>query len=201
MKKISLIILICLLIPACTPKENYEKYNYVILRINMPLNFDDLDNLFEIPLQEILEKDYIGEITGDALPLNKEKIPCATDIEFEIRETKMNDFINLIKTYELPEDSYLYYNEKKEDLKGTLEGLELKIDNLSNETVNNLYNEITALNKYKYISSYKNNEIIERIYIFTNEINELTSEINNLIKNKQLENNITVLKMDNYCQE
>lgn len=204
-KKILLIVLIGISITSCSPKENYEDYedyNFVILRINMPLNINDLENLFEIPLQEILEKDYIGEITGDNYHLNSEKFPCATDIEFEIRETKMEDFKNLIKKYKLPKNSYLTYNKKEKDLKGVLDGIELKINNLESEKIETIYKEIqvTLKEEYTYISNYNNNEnLIEKIYIYTENINNLITKIEQYIKNNSLENNIKINELNNYC--
>lgn len=205
-KKLMLItiILITLTLASCTKENTYEEYNFVILRINKPFNLDDLDNIFEIPLQEKLEQDYIGEITGDGYPLDEEGIPYATDIEFEIRETKMVEFINLIRTYKLPICSTIKYNNKLIDLNGTLEGLELKIKTNKKEKTNEIYEKIktTFINDYTYTSNYNyNEEKIERIYLYTENIEELLPKIENFIKINFLENNITINKMHNNCEK
>lgn len=201
-KTLKFIILISIAITtlACTKQENYEKYNYIVLTINMPLTYEDLDTFYENSLKEILEKEYIGEVTGDKIYLNKDQIPCKMDIEFEIRETKIKDFKKLIKNYILPKYSYISYNKTEEDLNGTLEGLEIKITNMNN--TNEIYEELKEEinNKNTYITSHKKEEKVEIIYIYTSELETINNKLNKFLKIKEIENNVTINKITNYCE-
>ena len=66
-----------------TNPTEQEDFVSVVLKINMPLNFDDLDELFEIPITKILQRENIGSIIGDGSPID-EYGPYMTDIEFDI---------------------------------------------------------------------------------------------------------------------
>jgi len=42
-------------------ENKYDNYLYIVLKINMPLNFDDLDNIFEFPMTDYLEEKEIDQ--------------------------------------------------------------------------------------------------------------------------------------------
>ena len=76
-----------------------EKYKYVNLRINMQLNLNDLEEYFENPIQNDMDKNGIGEIIGDGMPLDDDGFPYAVDIEFEVEKNKLDEFKDILKNY------------------------------------------------------------------------------------------------------
>ena len=87
--------------------DEVKTYTYVNLRINMPLNLVDLEKYFEEPIQSDMDKNGIGEITGDGMPLDDNGIPYAADIEIEVEKSEIDELKNILNSYKLPSGSYL----------------------------------------------------------------------------------------------
>ena len=108
-----------------------EKYKYVNLRINMPLNLNDLEEYFENPIQNDMDKNGIGEIIGDGMPLDDDGFPYAVDIEFEVEKNKLEEFKDILKIYKFPSGTYLEDEEEIIEEYGELHLAELRVEQLS----------------------------------------------------------------------
>jgi len=180
-------------------KENkYDNYLYIVLKINMPLNFDDLDNIFEFPMTDYLEEKEIGEIIGDGSPLDTYG-PYATDIEFEIKENKLEDFKKMLQTYTFPIGSYLEIEGKKDENTkefGELYGTRLVCNNLLEEEIEKIYtnlsNEIKENYIYKTIYQRKNDTII---YYYGKNRKQLNEKINKYINENIYIKKIKIMNM------
>lgn len=142
--------------------NNNEQCN-IILHLNMRLMPVDRGALFEDPIDDILHKYDIGEVTGGGTSLSKERIPISCDIDFSIKRDKIDNFISFLKNANtIARGSYIKYNGEKKEI-GILEGLSLILDGtgLSEDVykendVNDVISEINALLKEKgqYYSYY-----------------------------------------------
>lgn len=113
--------------------DEVKTYTYVNLRINMPLNLTDLENYFKEPIQNDMNKNHIGEITGDRMPLDDNGISYAADIEIEVEKSDIDELKNILNLYKLPSGSYLEIDGEVVEEYGDLNVVELQVDNLSKE--------------------------------------------------------------------
>ena len=96
---------------------------YVTLHLNMRLMPLDRGALFEDPIDEVLHKYDIGEVTGGGTLSSEERMPISCDVEFSIKRDKIVNFISFMKGVNtIAKGSYIEYDGKKEEV-GTLEGL------------------------------------------------------------------------------
>ena len=173
--------------------------SHVTLHLNMRLMPIDRGALFEDPIDEVLHKHNIGEVTGGGTLSSKEGMPLSCDIEFSINRDKLTNFISFLKAVNtIAKGSYLEYDGKKEEI-GTLEGLNLILDATSlNEDVykendvNNVIAEIDNLIKGKgQYHSYYIGEKNTNLYFYGDSFNEMKEIIANYIKTSPLcENSI-----------
>ncbi len=167
---------------------------YVTLHLNMRLMPIDRGALFEDPIDEVLHKYNIGEVTGGGTLSSKEKMPIYCDIEFSIKRSKIADFIAFLKDVNtMAKGSYIEYDGKKEEV-GTLEGLNLILDGTElNEDVykendvNKVIAEIDNLLEGKgQYHSYYTNEKNTNLYFYGNSFNEMKEVIVHYIKTSAL---------------
>lgn len=171
----------------------------VTLHLNMRLMPVDRGSLFEDPIDEMLHKYDIGEVTGGGTLLSKEKMPISCDIEFSIKRDKIVDFISFLKAVNtISKGSYIEYDGKKEEI-GSLEGLNLILDGtgLKEEVykendINNVIAEIDNLIKEKgQYHSYYTGEKNTNLYFYGNSFDEMKDIIVNYTKTSPLcENSI-----------
>ncbi|MDE6285011.1 MAG: hypothetical protein K2M17_04625 [Bacilli bacterium] len=102
---------------------------FVLLHLNMALMPNDRGDLFEDPLNEILQKEKVGEVTGGGTLLNFKGMPTACDIEFSIYREKLEKFMSFLHRISeiMGKGSYIEFEDKKEEI-GVLEGLALILD-------------------------------------------------------------------------
>lgn len=203
-KKIVFILLLvcCLFVGGCSVKKDGsasldDGSKHVTLKINMPLNFDDLDSYFELPLLEVLESDNIGSIDGDGTPIG-DYGPYLTDIEFNINKDKFDEFRKLIDKYEYPMGSYLEIDgEEALELTNSdkITGVRLEFDNLDSDDVDMIYSELSNLNvtyKYKTLIDYLGNSFA---YYYSENISDLEKEFNKYISDKNYNDKIKIISM------
>ncbi len=155
MKKIyfycALIFLFTALLVGCSAKqeknlndlENSQTID-VTLKINMPLNFEDLEEIYEYPMAEYMEENKIGEITGDGSPVG-EFGPYATDIEFTINEDKLSAFKAMLETYTFPQGSYLIIDQEKDEKLGdfgSLVGIRIIFNEIEMNQMGEIYSKL-----------------------------------------------------------
>ena len=156
MKKIyfycALIFLFTALLVGCSAKqeknlsdlENDQTID-VTLKINMPLNFEDLEEIYEYPMAEYMEENKIGEITGDGNPID-EFGPYATDIEFTIKKEKLSMFKTMLEDYIFPKGSYLFIGQEKDEELGefgSLSGIRIIFNEIEINQMEEIYTELT----------------------------------------------------------
>lgn len=171
--------------------DELKTYTYVNLRINMPLNLTDLENYFEEPIQNNMNKNDIGEITGDGMPLDDNGIPYAADIEIEVEKSDIDELKNILNLYKLPSGSYLEIDGEVLEEYGDLNVVELQVDNLSKERAEKVYNDLKEKmkDKYVYTSVYNYNYgNIERIYFCGENMEEMQGIIDQYIEENNIEN-------------
>ncbi len=166
----------------------------IILHLNMRLMPIDRGALFEDPIDEVLHKYNIGEITGGGTLTSKERMPISCDIEFNIKKDKIDNFISFLKGVNtMAKGSYLEYDGKKEEI-GNLEGLNLILDgtgldeNVYKENdINNVIAEIDNLIKGKgQYHSYYIGEKNTNLYFYGNSFAEMKEIIVNYTKKSPL---------------
>lgn len=168
-----------------------EEYIFYTLMFNMPLSFDDLD-ILEEQLTNDLEKGDVGEIIGDGLPLG-EYGPTSTDIEIDVKKSKVDEFKKILENYKFPKKSNLNIAGTIEIEFGELEGIRI-VTSTSTNTENlytNISEELENLYDYKTKIEYSNQTMM---YFYGNSNEELEKRINNYINRNKLEN-ISVHKM------
>lgn len=203
---IIIVVLFCLISINVIINKVNEKNNYIYatLKINMPLNFEDLDELFEFPMMEYMDKYEIGEITGDGSPMD-EFGPYATDIEFDIKEDKLEEFKKMIEDYRFPKGSYIEIDAKKDEQVGDfgdLLGVRLIFNNIDKNKIENIYselnNELKGIYEYKTIYRYQN---ITTVYYYGKNLEEIKGKLNKYIDDNSYSNNITVVEMPTMIKE
>ena len=196
MKKILLCLLCLFSLVGCDNKNtqknteedlDFSNYSFVNLRINMPLNYDDLDEYFEVSMIDEVYDNEIGEFTGDGTPLG-EYGPMATDINFAIQKDKLSDFKKVIEKYQLPKGSYLEVDEKIDSEYGTLLGVRVVFKDMKTSEIDKFYGDAKSFLNGKYVySTLINNgqDYVAYFYGKSRDIikNELTSQISELKKN------------------
>ena len=184
-------------------EKNENDRCYVTLHLNMRLMPIDRGSLFEDPIDEVLHKHNIGEVTGGGTLSSKEGMPLSCDIEFSINRDKLTNFISFLKAVNtIAKGSYLEYDGKKEEI-GTLEGLNLILDATSlNEDVykendvNNVIAEIDNLIKGKgEYHSYYIGEKNTNLYFYGESFNEMKEVIANYAKTSPLCENSKIEKI------
>lgn len=171
--------------------DEVKTYTYVNLRINMPLNLTDLENYFEEPIQNDMDKNGIGEITGDGMPLDDNGIPYAADIEIEVEKSDIDELKNILNSYKLPSGSYLEVDGEVVEEYGDLNVVELQVDNLSKERAEKVYSDLKEKmkDKYVYTSVYNYNYgKIEKIYFCGENMEEMQGIIDQYIEENNIEN-------------
>ena len=167
---------------------------YVTLHLNMRLMPIDRGALFEDPIDEVLHKYNIGEVTGGGTLSSKERMPISCDIEFSIKRSKISDFISFLKGVNtIAKGSYIEYDGKKEEV-GTLEGLNLILDGTGlnddvykENDVNKVVAEIDNLIKGKgQYHSYYTNEKNTNLYFYGNSFDEMKEVIVHYTKTSAL---------------
>lgn len=208
-KYMFLLITFMLLLVGCNQNDNDKKeikkerdYNaYATLKINMPLSFDDLDNYFEISLDEKLIDNNIGEVTGDGTPID-DNGPYATDIEIDFDYGKIDQLKKIISKYRFPKGSYLEINGKKQEELGDLLGVKIVFNNLSYDDANNIYNSLKETIKDKYIyTTFINTNNKYLAYFYSDDINILKSELTNYIVSKKIDDKLIMSDMLEYIKE
>ena len=89
------------------------------ITLNMRLMPVDRGTFFEDPIDDILHKYDIGEVTGGGTSLSKGRMPISCDINFRIRRDKIDNFISFLKNADtIAKGSYIYieYNSEKRKL-------------------------------------------------------------------------------------
>jgi len=130
-----IILLVIFVITGCSTKKSENQY--VTLKINMPLNFDDLDNIFETSMSSYLEEKEIGEIIGDGSPVDDYKSELFGDLVgirlvFNNLSTEKIESIYL-ELSELFVDSYIYKTIYQVNDKTTVYYYGENIENLKNK--------------------------------------------------------------------
>ena len=208
-KYMFLLITFMLLLVGCNQNDNDKKeikkerdYNaYATLKINMPLSFDDLDNYFEISLDEKLIDNNIGEVTGDGTPID-DNGPYATDIEIDFDYGKIDQLKKIISEYRFPKGSYLEINGNKQEELGDLLGVKIVFNNLSYDDANNIYNSLKETIKDKYIyTTFINTNNKYLAYFYSDDINILKSELTNYIVSKKIDDKLIMSDMLEYIKE
>lgn len=176
-----------------------EEMCSVVLHLNMRLMPVDRGYLFEDPIDEVLHKHNIGEITGGGTLLAEGKMPASCDIEFNIKKSHLDNFISFLKNVNtMAKGSYIEYDGKKENV-GNLEGLSLILDgagldeNVYKENdINDVIAEIDNLIKEKgQYHSYYIGEENTNLYFYGNSFDEMKEIIADYIKTSPLcENSI-----------
>lgn len=171
--------------------DEVKTYTYVNLRINMPLNLVDLEKYFEEPIQSDMDKNGIGEITGDGMPLDDNGIPYAADIEIEVEKSEIDVLKNILNSYKLPSGSYLEIDGEVVEEYGDLNVVELQVDNLSKERAEKVFNDLKEKmkDKYVYTSVYNYNfGKIDKIYFCGENMEEMQGIIDQYIEENNIEN-------------
>lgn len=148
----TLIFLFTALLVGCSSKqeknisdlENNQTIE-VTLKINMPLNFEDLEEIYEYPMTKYIKEKEIGEITGDGT-LVGEFGPYATDIEFTIKKEKLSAFKTMLETYTFPQGSYLIIDQEiDEELGdfGSLVGIRIIFNEIEMNQMEEIYSKLT----------------------------------------------------------
>lgn len=203
---VTIVLVIIVIIGFYINKKESENMNYIYatLKINMPLNFEDLDNLFEIPMSDYMDKYDIGEITGDGSPID-EFGPYATDIEFDIKENKLNEFKKMLEDYRFPKGSYIEIEAEKDEQVGEfgdLLGVRLIFNGIDNNKIKDIYanlsKELESIYKYKTIYEF---EGIVTVYYYGENLEIIKSELNKYIGDNSYSNNITVVDMPSIIKE
>ncbi len=167
---------------------------YVTLHLNMRLMPLDRGNLFEDPIDEVLHKHDIGEVTGGRTLLTEEKMPISCDIEFNIKKDRIADFISFLNAVNtIAKGSYIEYEGKKEEI-GTLEGLNLILDGTEldekvyeENDVNDVITEIDELLKEKgQYHSYYMGEKNTNLYFYGTSFAEMKEIVDNYTKTSPL---------------
>ena len=196
MKKILLCLLCLFFLVGCDSKNtqknteedlDFSNYSFVNLRINMPLNYDDLDEYFEVSMIDEVDDKNIGEFTGDGTPLG-EYGPMATDINFAIQKDKLSDFKKIIEKYQLPKGSYLEVDDKIDCEYGILLGVRVVFKDMKASEIEKFYGDAKSFlnGKYVYSTLIKiGQDYVAYFYGKSRDIikNELTSQISKLNKN------------------
>lgn len=168
-----------------------EKYKYVNLRINMPLNLNDLEEYFENPIQNDMDKNGIGEIIGDGMLLDDDGFPYAVDIEFEVEKNKLEEFKDILKNYKFPSGTYLEDEEEIIEEYGELHLAELRVEQLSEKRAKKVYEELKEEMKeyctYVSIYNYNVNNKIERIYFCGENMEKMQEIIEEYIEKNDIE--------------
>jgi len=172
---------------------------YVILHLNMRLMPMDRGDLFEDPIDEVLHKHNIGEVTGGGTLLAKGKMPVSCDIELNIKKSQLDNFISFLKNVNtMAKGSYVEYDGQKDEV-GNLEGLSLILDgtgldeNVYKENdVNDVIAEIDNLIEEKgQYHSYYIGEKNTNLYFYGNSFDEMKEIIADYAKTSPLcENSI-----------
>lgn len=175
-----------------TDDENVD-YVYVTLRINMPLNFEQLEEIYENSMSDYLEQNDIGYLEGDGYPVDDVFGPYAVDIEFDIKKDKMKEFKNMLKNYKFSKGSYISIGSKKDDTFGDLLGVRICFKDLNSINVEEFYEslskEIEGFYVYKTLCDLSSKT---PIYYFTDNLKEMKRKINNYIDNSKYRNNVIV---------
>lgn len=161
---------------------------YVILHLNMPLLPEDSIEMFEDPLNEVLKKYKIGEVTGGGTELN-DGMPVSNDVELSIKKEKKEDFINYIKSLNIySKGSYIEFDDEKIEI-GTLEGLNLRLNGIDldssiykNNDVNHVIDEIVKqLNGKGTFYSHYVGEKYTNLYFYGESYDEMKEIIDKYI--------------------
>lgn len=153
----------------------------ITIHLNMRLMPVDRGSLFEDPIDEVLKKYDLGEVTGGGTHLSKERMPLSCDIDISIKKDKIDNFISFLKNVNtMAKGSYIEYGSERKEV-GTLEGLGLVLDgtgldeNVYKENdVNNVIAEIDHLIKGKgEYHSYYIGEKNTNLYFYGNAFEEL----------------------------
>lgn len=206
-KKIILLLVICtiFLVGCKSEKQNstdlkkeQEELIAIVLKINMPLNFDDLDDLFEFPMTESLQKGKIGTIVGDGSPVN-EYGPYATDIEFDIQLGKIDEFKKMIQNYRFPKGSYLEVDNQKDEEYGEfgdLLGIRVTFNHLSKNQIQKIYKDLSneLSEDYIYKTIYQLQDITT-VYYYGEDVNHIKNKINKYIESNNYIDDVTMMEM------
>lgn len=204
MKKLfiyGLLILSIFVLIGCE-KDNSNKNDnlFVVLNINMPLSFDDLDNYFELFLTEELEKNNIGKIIGDGSPID-EFGPYATEIEFVINKSKLKKLESIISKYSFPKGSYLEIDGIKQKEFGDLLGVRLIFDNMTDVEIDNLYNNLKETIKDSYVySTLFNVNNNYTAYFYGESLTTLKGELNEKLLSQNVSEKVRIMDMLDYIK-
>lgn len=175
-------------------KTKKNEMIFIVLHLNMRLMPIDRGSLFEDPIDEMLHKYDIGEVTGGGTLLSKEKMPISCDIEFNIKKDRIEDFISfLIASNTIAKGSSIEYDDKKEPI-GTLEGLCLTLDGTGldeNVYKENDVNDVIAqidnlIQDYGYYHSYYNGPENTNLYFYGSSYKEMNKIMAKYIKTSPL---------------
>ena len=166
----------------------------ITLHLNMRLMPKDRWALFEDPIDEVLHKYSLGEITGGGTLSTKERMPISCDIDISIKKDKIDNFISFMKNVNTAaKGSYIEFDGKKEDI-GILEGLNLILDGTGldekvyqENDVNDVISEIGNLLKGKgEYNSYYIGEKNTNLYFYGNSFEEMKGIIEEYTKTSPL---------------
>ena len=101
---------------------------FMYLRLNMKLMPIDRGNIFEDPLNEVLMKNEVGEVTGGGTFLDKDGKPTSCDIEIKTTTENKDKVISFLKKLDIiAKKSYIEINGEKIEI-GASEGLSLGLN-------------------------------------------------------------------------
>ncbi|MDE5670390.1 MAG: hypothetical protein K2I14_02860 [Eubacterium sp.] len=171
----------------------------ITLHLNMRLMPKDRWAFFEDPIDEVLHKYDLGEVTGGGTLSTEERMPLSCDIDIRIKKDKIEHFISFMKHVNTAaKGSYIEYDGKKEEI-GVLEGLSLILDgtgldenvykeNDINDVIADIDNLINGKGQYH---SYYIGEQNTNLYFYGNSFEEMKKIILEYIKTSPLcENSI-----------
>lgn len=187
-------------------KKNKIKKDDIVratLHLNMRLMPIDRGNLFEDPIDEVMHKYDIGEVTGGGTLISKEGMPTSSDIELNIKGEEIDNFISFLKRVNtMAKGSYLEYDGKKEEI-GTLEGLNLILDGINldekvykENDINDVIADIDNLlnDKGQYHSYYKGKEKTN-LYFYGSSFAEMKKIVKTYTKSSPLCENSIIEKI------
>lgn len=166
----------------------------ITLHLNMRLMPIDRGSLFEDPIDSVLKKYDLGEVTGGGTLASKERMPLSCDIDISIKKSKIENFKSFLHDINtMAKGSYIEYDGKREGI-GSLEGLSLILDgtgldeNVYKENdINDVIADIDSLIKGKgEYHSYYNGEQNTNLYFYGNSFDEMKAIIEEYAKTSPL---------------
>ena len=179
-------------------KKKPNKEQYIVANINARLQPMHRGEIFEDPLDEILAKASIGEVSGGGTLQSESGEIEYCDIEIQVNASN-EAIIETIKSsldkIGVPKGSKLIIEATNTEIQfGSLEGLaiylngtELEDEVYANSDVNHVYSELDRLTNGKgKVYSYWQGSSETAFYLYGDSFNEMKSLISELVENYPL---------------